>query len=67
MSPVWIIEGGARSADPAAERDLAQRKLAALADAVKEHADEMSREAPDARPQDRQLYDRLREIEALSA
>jgi hypothetical protein len=67
MSPVWIIEGGARSADPAAERDLAQRKLSALADAVKEHQEELRREAPDARPQDRQLYDRLREIEALSA
>jgi hypothetical protein len=68
MSPVWIIEGGARSADPVlAERDLAERKLSALADAVKEHEDGVRRERPDARPQDVQLYDRLREIETLSA
>ena len=64
MSPVWIIEGGTRSADPAAERDLAERKLSALADAVKEHQEELGREAPESRPQDRQLYDRLREIES---
>jgi hypothetical protein len=66
LSPVWISEGGARSPDPAAERDLAERKLSALAEAVKEHEDGVRRERPDARPQDLQLYDRLREIETLS-
>jgi hypothetical protein len=64
MTPVWIFEGGARSPDPVAEREVAERKLSALAAAVKEHEDEVRRETPAARRQDLQLYDRLREIEA---
>jgi hypothetical protein len=62
MSPVWIIEGAAPAADPVAERNLAERKLAALADAVREHERDIVGDAPTARPQDHSLYHRLREI-----
>ena len=62
MSPVWIIEGAAPPMDPIAERNVAERKLAALADAVREHERDIGPRAPDARPQDHHLYHRLREI-----
>jgi hypothetical protein len=62
MSPVWIIEGADPQADPVAERNIAERKLAALRDAVRKHQLEIGSDAPEPRPQDRHLYDRLREI-----
>jgi hypothetical protein len=48
--------------DPVAERNLAERKLLALVDAVREHERDIGPKAPDARPQDQHLYHRLREI-----
>jgi hypothetical protein len=61
MTPVWIIEGtGSRT--PEAERDLAARRLAAVAEAVRQHEEEMRRDTPDLRPQDLHLYGRVREI-----
>ena len=62
MTPVWIIEGAHPGADPVAERNIAERKLAALRDAVRKHQLEIGGHAPEPRPQDRHLYDRLREI-----
>lgn len=62
MSPVWIIEGRRAPVDPVAERNAAERKLKALADAVREHQHEIASDAPERRPQDRHLYHRLREI-----
>jgi hypothetical protein len=61
MSPVWIFEGS-RTPDPVAERNLVERKLTALVDAIKQHENEVRRE-PAPRPQDHQLYERLRDIE----
>ena len=62
MSPVWIIEGTAPDADPVAERNAAERKLAALADAVREHERDLVRDVPEPRPQDHHLYHRMHEI-----
>jgi hypothetical protein len=64
MSPVWIIEGAAPPMDPVSERDVAERKLAALADAVREHERDIGVDIDNhpPRPQDRHLYHRLREI-----
>jgi hypothetical protein len=62
MSPVWIIEGAAPPMDPVSDRDLAERKLTALADAVREHERDIAVDYHEARPQDRHLYHRLREI-----
>jgi hypothetical protein len=61
MTPVWIIEGATRR-DPEAERDQATRRLAALAEAVRQHEEEVRRDAPEVRPQDLYLYGRAREI-----
>lgn len=62
MSPMWIIEGRRDPIDPVVERDAAERKLAALAEAVREHQLRISGEMPDSRPQDHHLYHRLHEI-----
>ncbi|HYU61378.1 MAG TPA: hypothetical protein VEK39_11505 [Solirubrobacterales bacterium] len=62
MSPVWIIEGQRELLDPVTERNAAERKLAALADAVRAHERDIGSDAPQARPQDQHLYHRLREI-----
>ena len=62
MSPVWIIEGTAPNPDPVAERNAAERKLAALAEAVREHERELGDDVPKPRPQDHHLYHRLHEI-----
>jgi hypothetical protein len=62
MSPVWIIEGTAPSIDPLAERNAAERKFTALADAVRRHEREIGGDVPDTRPQDNDLYHRLHEI-----
>ena len=62
MSPVWIIEGTAPATDPVAERNAAERKFAALVDAVRRHERELGSDVPDPRPQDNDLYHRLHEI-----
>ena len=62
MSPVWIIEGRGSPVDPIAERNAAERKLTALAQAVREHEHEIGGEQRDRRPPDQRLYHRLREI-----
>ena len=62
MSPVWIIEGTAPATDPVAERNAAERRFAALADAVRRHEREIGSDVPDPRPQDHDLYHRLDEI-----
>jgi hypothetical protein len=61
MSPVWMIEGS-RKLDPISERNLAERRFAALAAAVREHEARVRRREYQARPQDQALYRRLRQI-----
>jgi hypothetical protein len=61
MSPVQIIEG-ARKLDPVSERNLAERRFAALAAAVREHEANVRRREFRLRPQDQALYRRLRQI-----
>jgi hypothetical protein len=61
MTPVWVIEGS-RKLDAISERNLAQRRFAALAAAVREHEAKVRRREKQARPQDQALYRRLRQI-----
>jgi hypothetical protein len=61
MSPVQIIEGS-RKLDPVSERNLAERRFAALAAAVREHEANVRRHQFRVRPQDRALYRRLGQI-----
>jgi hypothetical protein len=61
MSPVQIIEG-TRRLDPVSERNLAERRFAALAAAVREHEANVRRREFRLRPQDQALYRRLRQI-----
>jgi hypothetical protein len=61
MSPVQIIEG-TRKLDPVSERNLAERRFAALAAAVREHEANVRRREFRLRPQDQALYRRLRQI-----
>jgi hypothetical protein len=61
MSPVRMIEGN-RKLDPVSERNLAQRRFAALAAAVREHEAKVRRRDYQVRPQDQALYRRLRQI-----
>jgi hypothetical protein len=61
MTPVWVIEGS-RKLDAVSERNLAQRRFAALAAAVREHEAKVGRREKQARPQDQALYRRLRQI-----
>ncbi len=61
MSPVQIIEGS-RQLDPVGERNLAERRFAALAAAVREHEANVRRREFQMRPQDQALYRRLRQI-----
>ena len=61
MSPVRMIEGN-RKLDPVSERNLAQRRFAALAAAVREHEAKVRRRDFQVRPQDQALYRRLRQI-----
>jgi hypothetical protein len=61
MTPVWVIEGS-RKLDAISERNLAQRRFAALAAAVREHEAKVRRRENQARPQDQALYRRLRQI-----
>jgi hypothetical protein len=62
MSPVWMIEGRDER-DPVSERNVAERRFAALAAAVRDHeAAVRQREIAGMRPQDVSLYRRLRQI-----
>jgi len=64
MTPMQFFEGS-RSKPERLEKnhELAERRLAALALAVRQHEDAARRQsASPARPNDRQLYRRLRQI-----
>jgi hypothetical protein len=61
MSPVWMIEGS-RELDPISERNLAEQRFSALAAAIREHEATVRRREYLMRPQDAQLYRRLRQI-----
>ena len=61
MTPVWMIEG-TQKLDPVSERNVAERRFSALAAAIREHEASVRRREYIMRPQDRQLYRRLRQI-----
>jgi hypothetical protein len=61
MTPVWMFEGN-RKLDAVGERNLAKRRFAALAAAVRQHEASTRRKLPGARPADAALYRRLRQI-----
>jgi hypothetical protein len=61
MTPVWIIDGN-QKLDPVGERNLARRRFAALAAAVREHEASTRRRVPVMRAADVALYRRLRQI-----
>lgn len=61
MTPVWMIEG-TRQLDPVSERNVAERRFSALAAAIREHEASVRRREYAMRPQDQQLYRRLRQI-----
>jgi hypothetical protein len=61
MSPITMVEGS-RELDPVSERNLAQRRFSALAAAIREHEANVRRREYLLRPQDAQLYRRLRQI-----
>lgn len=56
-----LIEGS-RKLDPISERNLAERRFAALAAAVREHEANVRRREYSIRSQDQALYRRLRQI-----
>jgi hypothetical protein len=56
-----MIEGS-RDLDPISERNLAEQRFAALAAAIREHEATVRRREYMMRPQDSQLYRRLRQI-----
>jgi hypothetical protein len=64
MTPMQFFEGSrTRPERLGKKRELAERRLAALALAVRQHEDSARRQsASPARPNDRQLYRRLRQI-----
>ena len=61
MSPVWMFEGE-RKLDPVSERNLVERRFAALSAAVREHEARVRKQLPGLRPWDAALYRRLRQI-----
>jgi hypothetical protein len=61
MTPVWIIDGN-QKLDAVGERNLARRRFAALAAAVREHEASTRRRVPVMRAADTALYRRLRQI-----
>jgi hypothetical protein len=61
VSPVWMFEGE-RELDPVSERNLVERRFAALAAAVREHEGRVRKQLPGLRPCDAALYRRLRHI-----
>ena len=63
MSPVWMIEGSEQEGPRADLPPLGgDRRLSALAEAIREHESASRRHALPARPQDVALYRRLRRI-----
>ena len=64
MTPMQFFEGSRTKPEkPREERDLAEHRLAALALAVRQHEDTArGQSASPARPHDRHLYSRLRQI-----
>jgi hypothetical protein len=64
MTPMQFFEGSRTKPERLGEeRELAECRLAALALAVRQHQDAArARSASPARPYDRQLYRRLRQI-----
>jgi hypothetical protein len=66
MTPVQFFEGSRTKPEPerlGKKHELAERRLAALASAVRQHEDAARRQSTSpARPNDRQLYRRLRQI-----
>jgi hypothetical protein len=61
MTPITMVEGTHRL-DAVSERNLAERRFAALASAVREHEASVRRREYAMRPQDQALYRRLRQI-----
>ena len=61
MTPVWMFEGAAEL-DPVAERNLTERRFAALAAAVRAHEARVRGQVSGARPCDLTLYRRMRQI-----
>jgi hypothetical protein len=61
VSPVWMFEGE-RKLDPVSERNLAERRFAALSAAVREHEARVRKQLPGLRPCDAALYRRLRQV-----
>jgi len=61
MSPITVVEG-ARRLDPMSERNLAERRFAALASAVRQHEAAVRRREYAIRASDEALYRRLRQI-----
>ncbi len=59
MTPVWMIEGAEQEVAAPINGD---RRLSALAEAIREHESANRRHAMPARPQDLTLYRRLRRI-----
>ena len=61
MTPITVVEG-TKKLDPVAARNVAERRFAALASAVREHEALVRRREYAIRPQDQALYRRLRQI-----
>jgi hypothetical protein len=61
VTPVSIFEG-AEELGPVAERNLAERRFAALAAAVRAHEARVRAQVSGARPCDLTLYRRMRQI-----
>jgi hypothetical protein len=53
---------GERQLDPVSERNLVERRFAALSMAVREHEARVRKQLPGLRPWDAALYRRLRQI-----
>jgi hypothetical protein len=53
---------GERKLDPVSERNLVERRFAALSTAVREHEARVRKQLPGVRPCDAALYRRLRQI-----
>ena len=61
MTPIWMFEG-AEELDPVAERNLTERRFAALAAAVRAHEARVRAQVSGTRPCDLTLYRRMRQI-----
>ena len=61
VTPIWMFEG-AQELDPVAERNLVERRFAALAAAVRAHEARVRRQVTGTRPCDLVLCRRMRQI-----